>query len=751
MKDAKVHARALERFRLAVEADADQKKREQEDLRFQIPEKQWPDEVKQSRAAQSVNGLPIPARPMLSIPKLDQPIQLVLNQEKAAKLGVNVQPLTEEADDDTAEVLEGLYRRIEVDSRANLARSWAYERAVKAGRGAYRVLTEFDPSSPKGMNDQRITIKRILYQDAVYFDPFAEEPDWSDGEWAFITSWVQLSKYQRLYGDSKLASLDDSELTALAEDAPEWLKGEGEGRAVLIAEYFCVEGEGDTRKVCWYKLNGVEILEEGDWMGKYIPIVPVIGRELIPVDGERRWTGIIGPNKDAQRLFNFAASAVAEMAALETKASHAVDPQSIEGFEEWWRQKNTRNFPYLPYRRFVGEQDLGPPVPLQADMSKVQVNLALLEQANQFISAGTYAFEPTLGKNSPNVKTKGATLALQQQSEMANSNWLDNLAEISMTYEALVILDLIPHVYDRPGRVAYILDIEDKPKQVMLNQPFMAGPDGKPVPPPEGANPDEIENFNLKDGRYATNISIGKAYKNRVDQGKDELGMLFQAEPQLFGLLGDLYLKFMDFPGHREASERMNRMLPPQARGEDEQQDAKMQLEQAKGMMAQMQQKLQELEPERMKAQVQIETAKAKAQADAVIAQHKSEADVQIARMNNAAKIRVAEITATKETVFEAQEDQTEAIALGVQFAHEAAEAEKDRQHERAGRMHEAAMASANAASGADESERGRAHDREMGERGHQQTMEQADQAQAGVLEQQEQAAELAPEPEAGS
>jgi hypothetical protein len=49
--------------------------------------------------------------------------------------------------------------------------------------------------------------------------------------------------------------------------------------------------------------------------------------------------------------------------------------------------------------------------------------------------------------------------------EESNSNWLDNLAQISMDHESRVVLDLIPKIYDRPGRVAMILDIEDNPSK----------------------------------------------------------------------------------------------------------------------------------------------------------------------------------------------------------------------------------------------------------------------------------------------
>ena len=152
---------ALDRFRLGVSADGDQRMREEDALRFQVPEMAWPKDVKEQRKPQIVGGVAIPQRPMLSIPTLDQPIQMTLNAEKAAHLGIKIHPISEEADDETAEIIQGLYRRIEVESRAGLARSWAFERAVKAGRGFYRVLAEPDPDGGSPF-DQKIMIKRIL-------------------------------------------------------------------------------------------------------------------------------------------------------------------------------------------------------------------------------------------------------------------------------------------------------------------------------------------------------------------------------------------------------------------------------------------------------------------------------------------------------------------------------------------------------------------------------------------------------------
>lgn len=750
-KPSSIVEEALDCFEAWATVEDKQRKREIEDLQFQVPELQWPEEVTATRKAQAVEGVALSARPMLSIPKLDQPIQLVLNSEKAAHLGVQVHPLTEESDEDTAEALQGLYRAIEVDSRANLARSWAFERAVKAGRGFYRILKEYDEDSDHP-SDQKIVLKRIYEQGSVYLDPSCTEPDGSDAERALIVEDIPIKRYRRLYPDSKLASYSSEEFVALGNEREGWVTGEKEGLAVRVAEYFYVRYEKETvswegangkqsrekekRVVHWCKLNAAEELESTIWDGQYIPIIKVVGRELIPFDGEKRMVGLIGPNKDAQRLFNYAASASVEMAALETKASHAVDPEAIEGFEGWWNQKNVRNFPYLPYKRFRNGRDFGEPVPIQADMSKMQINAMLLAQSGDFIHAGTSAFEPTLGQNSPNVKTKGATLALQSQSEQANSHWLDNLAEISMTHEARVVLELIPKVYDRPGRVARILDGEDNPKQVMFNAPFtMNGKKPAPVPPsmpgmPQQRPQGDVKHFDLTKGRYGVTVSVGKAYKSRVEQGKDELGQLFQAEPQLFSILGDIYLKFADFPGHREAAERIKKMLPPQLQDQDGQQAAQ-QAHQLQAENQALKQHLQELGGELAKDKLKVE-------GQIQVAKLQADKDLTLKAMDNAAKIAVARITAAKESLNEAREDQEEAIALNQQQAHDAAQAAMDRTHElnMAQQAHQQALQQ-----GAQQGQQQAA----LADQGHQQALEQGDASAQNTMAAQAQQAALQP------
>ena len=79
---------AKERFKLAQEAEASQRLREKDDLRFQVPEEQWDEAARKERAGTIEGGHPVPPRPMLSISQLDQPQQLILNQARAARLGL---------------------------------------------------------------------------------------------------------------------------------------------------------------------------------------------------------------------------------------------------------------------------------------------------------------------------------------------------------------------------------------------------------------------------------------------------------------------------------------------------------------------------------------------------------------------------------------------------------------------------------------------------------------------------------------
>lgn len=671
---------ALTRLKASIDYFGKQRIRERDDLAFQVPELQWEPGARASRDADIVNGVAIPARPMISIPKLDQPIQLILNQERSAHLGVQIHPVSEDADNDTAEVLQGLYRAIERDSRAGLARSWAFDRAVKAGMGFYRVNTVWDEDSGNPF-DQKVVIQRLLDQSLVCLDPTAQEPDWSDGQWAFILAWMPFAEYARKYPGSEMAGLSTDDLRAVIEDAPEWVNLDGEEPAVLVAEYFRKEytarewvilddgqfayadevPEGrtvvpsSTRRpvqvpvVKWSKINGVEELEAEDWNGRYIPIIPVIGRELQIFDSERRWVGIIGPNKGAARMFNYAASGAIELSALEPRAPYQMYAGQQEGFEDMWQQANVRNFPYMLSTPITLPG--GSPAPLpqrtQTDVSKLGPSMLLLDKADQFIQAGTATFDPSLGNLSTRDRSGKAIVALQQQGDLGNSHYLNSLADVSMTYEAKVVMDLIPTIYDRPGRVMRILTgDQDETRTVMLNAPFIPGKDGgrpqavDPRQPP----PAEAKRYDLNAGTYGVTVSIGRSFQSRLQAGAETIGGLLESNPALLPLIGATYFKFRDEPGMAEIAKILKKVRDKEHPGIDQEDDAapdaeqlRQQVQQAQQIMQRAQQEIaalkQQIATEQVKAQTQLQKAQIDQQGKLQVEAAKSASDERLLRM----------------------------------------------------------------------------------------------------------------------
>jgi len=357
----------------------------------------------------------------------------------------------------------------------------------------------------------------------------------------------------------------------------------------------------------------------------------------------------VHPSKDGQRLFNYAVSTAVETAALEPKAPFIGYEGQFEGHEQAWAQANIRNFPYLEVKPITLGGQVVPLPQRNTAGANLGPSLALVDQADSYIKSTTFVYDPSLG-SSAGSRSGRAVLALQQQADIGNSNYLDNLASVSMTYEAKVLLDLIPKIYDRPGRVARILGTDDEVKQVMLNAPFSMSESGRPVPmlpgtppssPVPGGRPRNIKRYDLAQGKYVATVSVGRAYRTRVEQGADELAQVLQASPNLMPLIGDLYFKYRDFPGHLEIARRLKKMAPPEVREDDQELDPQQlmaQLEQIKAesgqmieqMTKQMEEMTKTIEGKVIEQQALLQKAQIEAQARVQVAEIQAQAQMAV-------------------------------------------------------------------------------------------------------------------------
>lgn len=711
----------LDNFKLCSDVNAAQLRREREDLEFQVPEKQWDAAGLEARGPTVIDGVLVPGRPCLSIPKLEQPIRLITNQMAAAKLGVNIHPLDLDANDDTAAVMQDLYRTIERDSNANVARLWAFDRAVRAGRGYYRISTEYDGSTADPF-DQKICIERILYQSAVGLDPTAVKADFSDAQWGYIAAWVPIKTFKRNFPDADISSSEEDISRAAMEQLPDWVRESGADASIQVIEYWQKEyskrklKRGDQEReiedvvLKYYKLapgvSGLQILEETEWNGPDIPIVIAVGNELQPFDDERRWFGVVRPARDGQKTFNYAASQLVQMVALEPQAPFIGVAGSFEGYERLWSQANTRSLAYLEWN----PTDInGAPAPrperVQVDTSRMGPSVMLMNQADSLIQSATFTPEASLGEINNRDRSGKAIRALQGQSEQSRSNYLQNFADISMKQEARIILGMMKNVYDRPGRIARLVNDQGDERSVMLNAPFEEDERG---PRRVSAPTQKSKTYDLSKGIYGVSVTIGKSYQTRIEEGSEAIAEVMKSAPEMGEIVLPLWLQFQDFPGAKEmaklAKEFRDKKFP--GLGQDEQNPEspemlKSQLQAAQQQIQEMQAQLQQasmaletdqarqraqLQKAQIDAQARLEAAQMQAQLKANTEIHAAEAKTAEANAQAALAIRLEEMRAESAMAIERMRIDAEQQRLLIEQrfdALQAALARRDREHEK--------------------------------------------------------------------
>jgi hypothetical protein len=555
---------ARDRFRVAAEAESEIRSLALDDLRFYAGE-QWPLHVITERERNN--------RPCEMANRLPQFAKQIINEQRAARPAIQVNPVGDGADVDTAHVMQGLCRHIEIQSNAEVAYDVAFERAVIHGFGYIVVRTGFiDETS----FDQELKIDRVEDPFAIYIDPSCKELDYSDADYAFIVSEMPRDRYTEKYPRSEVIGLDDFRATGDGDRG--WISSE----SIRVAEYYHVErehktlvqlvdgralfedelddfdqvdvdetGKPKTREVevktvhCDI-INAREKLEEGQWVGKTIPIVPVLGDDLI-VDGQRRLFGIVRYAKGPQRMYNYARTAVVEQLALASRAPWIVATGQIEGREEEWRQANTRNMAVLQYKpTSIAGQPVGPPIRNTFEPPIHGLTIALQQSEND-LKAVTGIYDASLGAPGPEQSGK-AILARQKEGEQANSNFMDNMYR-SILRVGRILLECIPKVYDVP-RTIRLVDAGGAHSSARINETFLE----------QGI----VKLFDVTAGRYDVTISVGASHQSKRQEFVQAVLALVQAAPQVMSVVMDLLVRNMDWPGAREIADRLQKMLPPQ-------------------------------------------------------------------------------------------------------------------------------------------------------------------------------------------
>lgn len=608
---------ARSRFQIAEEAEHDLRRLALEDLEFRAGD-QWPQREKANREADG--------RPCLVINRIPQFIQQVTNDQRQNRPSIKVHAVDNDADIETAKIYQGLIRHIEANSNADVAYDTAFDGAVTGGFGFLRVLTGY--VSPTSF-DQEILIKRIRNPFSVLLDPFHQEPDGSDANWAFVFEDISRDDYNAKYGESKLASTEGWDM--LGNQAPAWMSSKGcrvteyfykefeerdicllsTGDVVLKAELAQVlqikEAQGTPAQVVkerraqipvirWCKMNGIEVLEKTDWPGMYIPVIPVYGQEL-DINGKRVLEGIVRNAKDPARMYNFWKSAETEAIALAPRSPFIVADGQIEGFEDIWATANRRNHAYLPYKPTSSNgQLIGPPQRSAIEPAVQAITQAAMLAADD-IKATTGIYDSALGGRSN--ETSGVAIQRRNvQAQTSNFHFIDNLTR-SLKHTGRVLIDLIPKVYDTE-RTSRIIGEEGDHRIVTLNAP--SEDNGKAV------------DYQLGVGKYDVTVDVGPSFATKRQEAAASMLEVTRAVPQLIPVAGDLIVKSMDWPGAQEIAERIKKTLDPKLVDDPKSKNQQVppqiqaQMSQMSQMLEQVTSKLNQAEDELDKKRLEIES-----------------------------------------------------------------------------------------------------------------------------------------------
>ncbi len=603
MTDDDFLADVRKRHERAVEAASDNHEAWLDDVKFAKLLEQWPEEIKRQREHDG--------RPCLVIPRLQSFIRQVVNEARQNKPAINVVPADSNADVETAEIMSGLIRNIEVSSDADIAYDTAADGAVSGGFGYIRVNTAYTSDDTF---DQDIVIERVADPLTVLPDPDDQSVDGSEQNDLFVVKSLSKDDFAAKYKGAEPVDWDEAGYTKLdspwfddenvmvaeywhREDVESQIIALSDGSVLALDEYreaaeelalYGIEPVGEPRtvkakKVTQYILSGAEVLETVEWPGKYIPIIPVYGDEVV-CEGKRVFKSLIRDAKDAQREHNYWRSMAAETIALAPKVPFIGEEGAFDADPEKWSTSNDSSHAFITYKK-------GSPRPERqgyAGPSAGELQQAIAAIDDMKAIMGIY--DASLGQRSN--ETSGVAIRQRQrQGDVATYHFLDNLSR-SIRHVGRILLDLIPKVYST-ARVVRVLGEDMEPQNAEIAP---GGQQEAPDGPGEQAQ-DIRRIYDLAAGKYDLVVKAGPSFGTQREEARAEIVEVIRAYPNAAPILGPMYLRNSDWPGADDAADKLEAMTNPPP-----QQGLPPELQQQIGQMQQAMQagqaRLQELETE---------------------------------------------------------------------------------------------------------------------------------------------------------
>lgn len=624
--DEKILAECRNRFDYVQDQWKDIRQEAETDMDY-VSGNPWPDAERKRREDAG--------RPCLVMDELSQYTNQLVNDIRQNKRAVKVVPRGYGANDKTAELRGDLIREIEYKSNAQSAYACAFENACNRSYGGWKIVRRY--VNEKSF-DQEIRIVRIPNPDCSYPDPDCKESDYSDAKYWFLLDLIPRKEFKNRWPKAKITDFNGDHI----KTAPNWIKED----QIQVAEYWRVEEEErellevegpdkkplamfedeipedmqfkelnrrttKQRRIMQYITNGVEILEENEEPGKYIPIVWLTGKELyVSSDSgpKRMLMSLIRLARDPQMLVNYYRTCEAELVGMTPKTPWVGYTGQFHN-PETWQSANTTPVAFLEAdakTEATGENILPPPqrTSYTPEIQPLEIGA---ESARRAVQAAMGLSALPVNAQKLNDKSGVALEQIDANEDRGSFHFIDNY-EMALEYSGRIINNLIPFVYDG-ARELGIRKADDTHHTVKVNQPSQ-DEQGQP------------QTLDLTVGEHEVTIATGPSDESEREKADEFVKMMIPnleqlpLDPTAKAKLAALLVKASDIGP--EGDEIIKILNPAQTEAQQQQalQQAQQQAAQYQQMVAQLQAENQILHAEKNGKVVDNEYMLKKAQLD---------------------------------------------------------------------------------------------------------------------------------------
>ena len=589
-RDDAILKEAKERYQRAAAYEADFRAAYTNDLKFVHADPdnhaQWPDEVYNQRTSDTNK------RPTMTANIVWNIANFIINNTRLNLPSITIKPTGDESTFKSAEAYEALIRHIQYRSQAPSIYVDAHSHQVWGGVGYFRVVTKFDEENPDedlSAFNQSLFLEPLQSHMSALLDPNIKQKSGSDAKWGFIYEDLAREVFERDYPGIPAPAHNP------LDNTDDWVRED----TIRIAEYYRIVSEPDEmvyieqggknsifrmssappgmatalkqaqkdpnttikrrkiwrKRLQWFKIAGNRIVDRNEQLpgsGNYVPIVRVLGREVI-VAGRMDRKGVVRMLKDTQRLFNYYLSTDAEFNALQPKSPFIGYAESFEGYTSKWDTLNTSNPGYLPVQ--MVSEEIDGPIPLpqrQQGPTDAPAYANGMQRALQHMALISGIPDANFGRQT-NEQSGLAVKERRRGGDVANYDFADALAE-AVAYSGRIMVDWIPDVYD-VERTIKVMARDGTQSEIRIS------PEQKQAIAVEKVGDVERALFNPNVGKYEVVSEVGPSYATQREDAWDAFTAIVTRSPELMGIFGDLMFHTADFPLSDKIAERMVRQI----------------------------------------------------------------------------------------------------------------------------------------------------------------------------------------------